>query len=374
MKSNLVIGAVVVAAVLAMHTSGPQSIAHGQSVSAMPIVQDAFTDNKKGTMWTLVQDDATKCKVTETNGRLELTSTTNSYESFAAYVSGGWWFKPTGDFAMKVDVYFDSRMIESASAWALFGVSPNWQNPREDCATIGIGSATGASYYRDELKRSTVVQANYVSRERERVTLYISYSVADDELYLSDSGYGSDYAWQVYRDLVWGDWYTDRLYVFLGGIASEALISSGNVYFDNFVVDQGVIGGVVPGDSTPTQPTDPTDPNAAPEDVVAPVVVLPSVIKRNEASGVFTVAATLPRGIRDTSVKKTQVFVITPGEIQAVNQGTRVWLNGQVIVWGSFKKVDLLEAVTQNGVVNVQFTGWLRDGRKFTGVYPVTIQ
>jgi len=374
MKSNLIFGAVLVAAVLAMHASGPQSVAYGQSVTAMPIVQDAFTDNKKGAIWSLYQEDATKCKVTETSGRLELTATANSSNTVAGYLSSGWWFKPTSDFAMKVDVYFDTTLIESASAWTLFGVSPSGQYPRENCAAVGIGSATGANYYRDELKRSTVVQTNYVSRERERVTLYISYSVAEDELYLSDSGYGSDYAWQVYRDLVWGEWYTDRLYVFLGGIANEALISSGHIYFDNFVVEQGVIGGIVPGDSTPTQPTDPTDPNAAPEDIIAPVVILPSVVKRNDASGVVTAAATLPLGIRSTDVKRTEMFVLTPGEIEANNQGTRVWINGQVIVWASFYKVELLEAVAENGVVNVQLTGWLKDGRKFTGVCPITIQ
>jgi hypothetical protein len=376
MKSNLVIGAILVAAILAMHTGGLQGVACGQSeVAAMPVVQDAFTDNRRGAIWGLYEDDATKCKITETNGRLEMTSTASSYDSFAGYFSSGWWLKTTSDFAMKVDLHFDPKLSSPSSAWVLFGVSPDGQKPREHCVTLGIGSVTSMTYYRYEMKESTVVRPGYAGRDKQRVTLFISYSAANDELYLSDSGYGPNHAWETYQGLVWGEWYTERLYVLLGGLASETVIVSGNAHLDNFVVEQGVVGGIVPTDpSKPTQPTDPTDPGETPQDIVAPVAVIPTVIKRSDAAGSLTAATTLPKGIRASDVKKTELLLLTPGEIEATAQGTHVWINGQVIVWGTFNKVELLDAVADTGVVNLQLTGWLKDGRKFTGVCPITIQ
>jgi len=373
MRSRLIIGAVMIAAVLAMHANGPRGAVYGQS--AMPIVQDAFTDNQKGTLWNLYQEDATRCKVTETGGRLELTSTGASQNLFAGYVSSGWWINTEQDFAMKVDIYCDLLFGGSAEGWAYLGVTPDGQHPRDKALSVGIGSVTGAEYYHDEFKQGTVVYTSFTSREKQKVTMYISYSSIDDELYLSDTGYGRSHAWQTYSDIVWGEWYTQKLYVVLGGFAHETLMTSGHVYFDNFVVEQGLIGGKVPGSSNPpTDPTNPTDPNTVQEDIVSTVVIAPSIIRRNQASGVLTAATSLPPGISRTDVKQTELLVLTPGEIKAVSQGTRVWLNGQVIVWGSFNKADLLGAVAENGTVNVQLTGWLKDGRKFGGVCPITIQ
>ena len=108
------------------------------------------------------------------------------------------------------------------------------------------------------------------------VTLYISYDSWYDVLYLSDSGYGPDEAWQTLPGLVRGRWGRVPIYLFLGAKTENLRIGSGEAYVDNFVIEKGKIGSPYPS----TDPTQPPGGGGEVLDVAATVAIMPSVVKR----------------------------------------------------------------------------------------------
>jgi len=342
------------------------------SWSGQPLVQDNFDDNKKANLWkTYIQDP--NCWVTEINKRLEFGVKTKLSDVFAGYLGNGWWIDPLTDFSMRVDLSYDLSTYDGG--WIGFGLTPNPQAPRDQYMAVGIGCATYYPTYWHEWRDDYDMSWDFTSRFQNRVTLYISYDAFHDELYVGDSGYGSDEAWQSFPNVIAGRWGSAPLFVFLGETADGAIIESGHAFVDNFVIESGRCVKAEP----PSDPNNPTDPNGTPGDetepnVPASVVVLPSVLSRGHASDSIMVVAALPKGIRPLDVDDKQPWVLLPGGAQATQQNAFVWLTGQTMVTASFDGTKLMAAVPNNGKVELRFAGRLKDGRSFGGTCVVTIK
>lgn len=387
MTRNLILfltAAVVVGAMPAW-LDGRPGIARGQSPAAIvavavyplattepPAFQENFGDNRMGELWKLYQEDANNCRVTETNARLELEATKEAAEVFAGYISNGWWLDPTKDFTMKADLHYDRVTYEGG--WVSFGVTPSPGKPRDRYISLGIGCVTRYSSYWREWKDGYEVRWDLAARPKDRVTLYISYEAATDTVRVSDTGYGSEDAWQSVPGLVQERWGGAPLYVFLGGTAEGAEIESGSAFIDNFVIESGaIVKAIDPGD-----PGDPGEgewpgPGEKP-DVVVPVFMVPSVIGRDDPDDPVTAIANLPEDIDPADIDEKELLVLLPGGLKALKQTAFKWLNCKTIVMASFRRTALMEAVPENGKATLQITGRLRDGRFFGGLYTITVK
>lgn len=72
-------------------------------------------------------------------------------------------------------------------------------------------------------------------------TLYISYDASQDELYLSDTGYGEANSWVTITGLLQNEWDAGFVFPYIGGWSDGVTLNSGDAYLDNFVVDSGSI-------------------------------------------------------------------------------------------------------------------------------------
>lgn len=387
MTRNLILflAAAIVVGAMPAWLDGQPGIARGQSPAAIvpvaaypltttepPALQDNFGDNRIGAFWKLYQEDANNCWVTETNAQLEFEATKEAAEVFAGYVGDGWWLDPIEDFTMKADLYYD--LVTYDGGWLSFGVSPTPKKPRDKYVSVGIGCVTRYTNYWREWKDGYEIRWDFVSRFKDRVTLYMSYEAATDTVHVSDSGYGSENAWYSVTGLVRERWGGEPLYVYLGGMAEGAKIESGHAFIDNFAIESGTIVKAV----DPGEPGDPgegewTGPGERP-DIYAPVFMVPSVINRNDPDDPVTVMANLPEDIRPEDIDETQLLVLLPGGLKALKQTAFKWLNCKTLVMASFRRTALMEAITENGEATVQITGQLKDGRDFAGLYTITVE
>lgn len=387
MTRNLILflAAAIIVGAMPAWLDGLPAIAAGQSPATIvavatyplaatvpPAVQDNFGDNRMGDLWKLHQEDATKCWVTETDARLEFEATKEADEVFAGYVSKDWYLDPTKNFTMKVDLHYD--LVTYDGGWLSFGVTPTPGKPRDRYVSLGIGCVTRYTSYWREWKDGYEVRWDFVSRFQNRVTLYISYDAATDTVHVSDSGYGSENAWQSVTGLIRERWGDQPLYVFLGGTAEGATISKGHAFIDNFVIESGTIVKTV----DPDKPGDPgegewTGPGQRP-DIYTPVFIVPSVINRNDPDDPVTVMANLPDDIRPEDVDGTQLLVLLPGGVKALKQTAFEWLNCKTLVMASFRRTAIMEAIPENGEATVQIDGKLKDGRSFAGLYTITLK
>jgi hypothetical protein len=349
---------------------GPQGAAWGQSsvtVGATPIVQDNFDDNKKGNMWKTFADDS-NCRVQEANKRLEFIAKPVADKSiFAGYVADKWIVDPNHDFAMRVDLNYD--LVTMNGGWFTFGVTPSPNEPRKQYVSVGIGCVSVYPDFRREYKDGYEIRWDFEGRGRTRTTLYFSYDSANDIVYLSDSGYGPENAWQTLPDVIRARWPRKPLYVFLGGSAENVQIDAGHAFADNFALDSGV----TTNPSVPSNPNTPTDPNTKPTEVTAQALILPSVIKRQGPAEAISAFLSLPTGLLPADVDESQPFVLLPGGAQATRQTTFMWLSGQVVIFASFDRTKLLQTVTTAGETTVQVMGQLKDGRHFGGSNKIVI-
>ncbi len=342
-------------------------MANSVSSSSQSLVQDNFDDNKRDSLWkTYIADP--NCKVTETNKRLEFTVKAKLSDVFAGYVGNGWWIDPVTDFSMRIDLSYDLMTYDGGSIG--FGVTPTPQTPHDKYTAVGIGAATYYPTYWHEWRDDYDVSWDFESRFQNRVTLYISYDAFHDELFVSDSGYGSDEAWQSFTGVIGGRWGRAPLFVFFGEIADGAIIEPGHAFVDNFVIESGRCVKAEPEPNDPADPnTDETEPN-----VPVSVVALPSVLHRSDGNDSIMIRTTLPKDIRPVDVDTRQPWLLQPGAAQATAQKMSVWLTGQTTVRAWFGRAKLLEAVPNNGKVELRFTGHLKDGRSFGGTCHVTIK
>jgi len=334
------------------------------------VLRETFDDNRTSKLWDIYRPDP-NCKVTETNKRLEFTAVEGTENAFAGYVGSDWWIDPNRDFSMKVELYHD--LVTLDGAWISFGLTPTPDQPRGKYVSLGVGCVNKYSNYWHEWRDGYELRSDFASRVQNRVTLYMSYNASEDKLYVSDTGYSPEEAWQVFPDMIWGRWRRAPLFVFLGGTVDGAKIDPGHLYLDEFVIESGVV--VKEGQTTdPNQPTDPNSPPGGTDvDILVPVLITPTVFDRAGSSHEFSALASLPAGIRPADVDLAEFLVLMPARLAAERQTTFLTLTGATGVMGAFSTDELL-AVTDDGRVDLQLVGRLKDGRSFGGTQRVTVR
>ena len=355
----------VIVGQMSVSLSGPGGVARGQTVTGVPVVEDNFNDNKKGTMWNLF-GNTDKATATEISRRLEFTAAADTSVQFVGYIGNKWWIDPNQDFQMKLDLHFDINSYIS-SGWVSFGITPNSGTPASRYATFGIGSAMGYVHYWQESRNSDLTSADFTGRGIDDVTLYIAYDALSDTLYLADTGYTAKEAWQTVSGLR-SRWGRVPLYVFIATTTDRMAITSGHAYVDNFVIEKGKIGSPYA-----TDPNDPSDGGGI-ADVIATLAIAPSTILRKGANEKVTAVVTLPAEIRLSDWNSADVPTLSPGSIAADAQAAFVWVDGSVKVLASFSKASLMKAIPTNGDAEVHVSGKLKGGRLYAASTKVTIE
>ena len=67
-------------------------------------------------------------------------------------------------------------------------------------------------------------------------------------------------------------------------------------------------------------------------------------------------------------------MLLFPGGIAAVKQSAFMWLSGDAMVLGTFKRADVMAAVPTNGRTELRVVGRLKDGQHFSAVDYATIE
>ncbi|MEN6575265.1 MAG: hypothetical protein ABFD90_02895 [Phycisphaerales bacterium] len=357
----------MVIAVIAARASvgGLGGVAQGQTTASTAVVQDNFDDNKMASLWKVFGSSAT-IKATEANKRLEFITTADANEAVVGYISNKWWIDPNQDFQMKSTLCFDA--IGTSSGWVMLGFTPDSDTPVDRHIMFGIGRSKTFKNYWWEGKNDLVTYMDFVGRTVNSVTLYISYDAWNDILYLGDTGYGEENAWQIMENFTSSYWGHVPFYVFLGVTTENLAISSGGAYIDNFALEKGKIGSPY------------TDPNGPPgdddpilTDVDATLAIMPSTIGRKTTGDRVTAVITLPKDLTLADWNSADVPTLSPGSIAAGAQAAFTWVDGSVKILASFSKTALLTAVTADGQVELHVVGKLKDGATYAGSCTVTI-
>jgi hypothetical protein len=220
---------------------GSESVALAQDFGSKTeaIRTEDFDDNVQGGLWNAWVEDPNTCRVIETNGRLELRTTEDSYGAFAGYVSSVWRFDPTEDFALRVDFHYDLNTL--AKGRINLGLAPSGDDPRTQRLDFGVGCTDRFPSYWYEAKNGYSIRTSYVNRVATDGALYLSYNAAKDVVYLSDADYGPETAWMTVTGLLRSQWGGEPVHLYLGGMAEGLAVASGNAYLDNLVVEQGFL-------------------------------------------------------------------------------------------------------------------------------------
>lgn len=196
------------------------------------VVED-FDDDMRGAMWRLY-GDCNSVHVSEESGHLELLASGGGGELEAMYGSNGWGLEPMEDFELKVD--FHHELSSGPESDVFLRIGPNADN----YISFSAGSDFGGKYFQyKEVTGGSVNSELQMVRGVNDGTLYISYDTITDQLYLSDVGYGSGAAWQTIPGVLAGQWSGEVVYVSTGGSGNGASVSSGQVYLDNLMVNNG---------------------------------------------------------------------------------------------------------------------------------------
>jgi uncharacterized protein DUF5648 len=204
-----------------------------------PLRVEDFDDNAQGGLWRAYIEDPNTCRVIETNGRLELRTTEEAYGAFAGYISSGWRFDPREDFALRVDFHYDLKTLVRGRI--NIGLTPSDEDPRSQRIDFGVGCTDKFPSYWYEAKNGWSIRTSYVNRIPNDGTIYLSYDAASDVVYLSDAAYGPENAWITVTGFLKDQWGGEPVHLYLGGMAEDLAIASGNAYLDNLVVEQGVL-------------------------------------------------------------------------------------------------------------------------------------
>jgi hypothetical protein len=228
-------------------------------VQAVPR-SDNFDDNLKGSMWgrfgvseplsgdTWFSAGGGPCNVwlDETNQRLEFRSNSNAYDETAVYGSLDWTIMTTEDFQMKIDFFHNASGGSSTSSFVFIGIIYDYDfllfPKRYNYIYLAAGySEDYAIYGYEQGGENTPDTYDYKPRYPDGGTLYVSYDADLDQLYLSDTGYGSANAWKIISGIVQNTWHRKMVGVAIGGNATGISLSSGQAYLDNFVIDSGTL-------------------------------------------------------------------------------------------------------------------------------------
>jgi len=203
----------------------------------LSLPSDFFSDNQIGALWWLDGDDLANYWLAETRQRLELRSTSQSEWASARYVADDWALDTRCDFSLQVD--FRHAIAAGDATWLAIVLAPDVADPGMQRVAFGAGSDKGSSYFWFEAMAETMTRDQFTGRSQSNGTLYLSYNAGLDELYFSDRGYGAANAWTTVRRFVQGVWGSSRVTVALEGGSNLTPISSGQAYFDSFMVVAG---------------------------------------------------------------------------------------------------------------------------------------
>ncbi len=203
------------------------------------ILRDTFNDNKIASMWRFWSDDPNNCNVVEANARLEVRATSAAVDAFSGYVARAWRLDPHDDFSLKVNFHHD--LVAYPRSWVSLGVSPDSQNPRGRRLNIDAQCVDRLKSFRYESSTDGFTDSSVAERSTDNGTLYVSYTAADDTLYLSMSGYGMEHAWGAFQGVVQEQWGGRPLFVWAGGGSNGMDIGAGRVYLDDLEVETGTV-------------------------------------------------------------------------------------------------------------------------------------
>jgi len=236
---------------------------------------------------------------------------------------------------------------------------------------VGIGRSRSFLNYWWELKDDNWNTMDFVGRTLTNVTFYVTYDSAKDILYISDTGYGDEGAWQYMPDFLATYYGNVPLYVFLGVTTQNLAIPAGKVYLDDFEVAKGAIGS--PYDDGGDDDDDDDNPPVVAE-IEATVAMIPSTIKRKSTATKVTAVIALPKDITLADWDEDDLPTLSPGKTRASAQKAFLWVDKTVRIMASFSKSDLLDAVTTAGETELHLSGTLADGRTYAGSCTVTIK
>ena len=220
--------------------SGSSSGGGGGSGTVPPKsgISDNFDDNKQASLWSARNSDRNVCWLEEVNGRLELRATTSSHLSTAYYLSNGWKLDPANDFSFKVDFHYS--LNTNPLGWLAVGLTPDVNSLDGHHVEFGPGCSGYFSHtWFEAINGEERSQSDFMDRPESNGVLYVSYDAKTDKLYLSNSGYGSAYAWGTVAGLLHGAWAGKPLWVYIGGGSDGLETKSGDAYLDSFVIDAG---------------------------------------------------------------------------------------------------------------------------------------
>jgi len=205
------------------------------------VLSDNFNDNDPADLWQLDGEDLTNCWLESVNRRIELRTTARAVQGSSAYYRGSnWRIDPSDDFAFRVSYHYG--LLTDNVGWVFFGVTPNVQDDLyAGYVKLGAGCDGKFPFLWYEAIDGVDMRIDFSTRPDDDGVLYISYSAALDELYVSGTGYGKQNAWGVIPNMLGDSWRHEPVTVFLGGGADGLEIRSGDAWLDNFVLDSGTI-------------------------------------------------------------------------------------------------------------------------------------
>lgn len=203
-------------------------------------LRDSFDDNKTAWLWRPYSEDPNHAAVLEVNKRLELRTSAEAVDAFAAYMGNMWRLDTRYDFAMRVDFHYDLFTHEE-EGWIGIGLTPNEDDSRHQKVEFGAGCVNRFRSFSYEQAEGWSARTGYSERFSDSGTLYFSYDSRNDILYMSPAGYGPDMAWGVCTDLIRGAWESLPIYVYLGGRSANLNITSGHAHLDNITIEAGQI-------------------------------------------------------------------------------------------------------------------------------------
>jgi len=220
-------------------------------------LSDDFNDNLMGTLWEKfgINNGADglwfsaiggpgQIHVTEINQRLEITASTQADKQTAVYGSTGWGVVTSEDFQIRVD--FNHSKTSASFSSVFIGLIYDFEfllfPSRWNYVNLFAGSDSNVQiFYYEQGGLSFPYYDDWKMRSSNTGNLYISYDTNLDELYLSDTGYGSVNAWKTISGLIRGQWNRQVIGVAIGGYSEGVALTSGEAYLDNFVIDSGTL-------------------------------------------------------------------------------------------------------------------------------------
>ena len=115
----------------------------------------------------------------------------------------------------------------------------------------------------------------------------------------------------------------------------------------------------------------------APEPIEAHFRIFPRQINRHSRCKRIIAWLHLPEDITKGQIDSNEPLLLYPGEIEATRQSvfqSRRQRNRGVNIFAFFDKAELLEAVSDNGKVELEIVGQLKSGQQFYGTDEIKIK